>query len=62
MLYTRANYTSQTDPLTGFRKNLYLKKTNKDDMKRQVENFDAIGYDSIKQAYFFSYSPSNFIE
>jgi CRISPR-associated protein Cpf1 len=26
MLYTRANYTSQTDPKTGWRKTIYLKK------------------------------------
>jgi CRISPR-associated protein Cpf1 len=26
MLYTRANYTSQTDPKTGWRKTIYLQK------------------------------------
>lgn len=62
ILYTRANYTSTTDPITGFRKNLYLKKTNKNDMKRQIKAFDEIGFDSNKQAYFFTYNPSNFKE
>lgn len=62
VLYTRANYTSTTDPVTGFRKNLYLKRTDKDDMKRQIESFDAIGYDTTKSAYFFSYDPKKFAE
>lgn len=29
MLYTRANYTSVIDPLTGWRKTIYLKKVQK---------------------------------
>jgi hypothetical protein len=48
ILYTRANYTSQTDPITGFRKNLYLKNTTRDDMKKQIESFDALGFDTVK--------------
>lgn len=41
MLYTRANYTSQTDPKTGWRKSIYLKKGKEEDIKdRILEAFD----------------------
>ncbi|MCS6983413.1 MAG: hypothetical protein NZL83_04515, partial [Candidatus Absconditabacterales bacterium] len=53
MLYTRAHYTSTTDPITGWRKTIYLKKGSVDEMKKSIqENFVAIGFDSIKQAYY----------
>lgn len=41
MLYTRANYTSQTDPLTGWRKTIYLKAGG--DIRDQIiQNFKDI--------------------
>lgn len=36
MLYTRPNYTSQTDPLTGWRKSIYLKKGSEEYIKDQI--------------------------
>ena len=36
MLYTRANYTSQTDPITGWRKTIYLKTGSEGYIKDQI--------------------------
>jgi len=36
MLYTRANYTSQTDPVTGWRKTIYLQKGSEEYIKAQI--------------------------
>lgn len=58
MLYTRANYTSQTDPITGWRKTFDLKKGSEDNIKEQViEEFSEIGFDG--KDYFFVYSDKN---
>jgi hypothetical protein len=55
MLYTRANYTSQTDPKTGWRKTIYLKSTKQEDLKQEIcEKFDDFGFDG--QDYYFDYT------
>jgi CRISPR-associated protein Cpf1 len=36
MLYARANYTSQTDPLTGWRKTIYIQNGSEDYIKTQI--------------------------
>lgn len=36
MLYTRANYTSITDPVTGWRKSIYLKTGSEQSIKDQI--------------------------
>ena len=55
MFYTRANYTSQTDPLTGWRKSIYLKKWKEENIKNQIiEKFNDIGFDG--KDYFFIYT------
>lgn len=57
MLYTRANYTSQTDPKTGWRKSIYLKKWSEENIKKQIcENFIDFGFD---WNYYFSYIDKN---
>lgn len=54
MLYTRANYTSITDPVTGWRKTIYLKKGSEEFMKKQIlENFIEIAFDG--NDYYFEY-------
>lgn len=64
ILYTRANYTSQTDPVTGWRKTIYLKKGSEDNIKEQIIGkkngsewesgcFSEIGFDG--KDYFFTY-------
>jgi len=55
MLYTRANYTSITDPLTGWRKSIYLQRGSVEKVKRAIlEGFDDIGFQ--KGHYFFEYT------
>lgn len=56
MLYTRANYTSTTDPITWRRKTIYIKKWTLADMKKWIdENFKSIWRDNNKNAYFVKY-------
>lgn len=55
MFYTRANYTSQTDPLTGWRKTIYLKRGSEKFIREQIgEKFNDIGFENGD--YFFSYT------
>jgi CRISPR-associated protein Cpf1 len=67
MLYTRANYTSVTDPATGWRKTIYLKGGSEAEIKKQIvgtkENqfkdgaFSEIGFEG--NDYFFTYTDKN---
>lgn len=58
ILYTRANYTSTTDPVTGWRKTIYLKKGSEESIKQQIENeFSDIYFDG--KDYCFKYSDKN---
>lgn len=59
VLYTRANYTSVTDPATGWRKTIYLKKGSEADIKKQIlTEFTEIGID-INGDYYFEYPQKN---
>lgn len=52
VLYVRPDYTSQTDPTTGWRKIIYLKKAKDDVVKQQIADyFSDIGFDG--KDYFF---------
>ena len=54
MLYTRANYTSVTDPLTGRRKQYYFKKGSSEEMKAQFfKSFKNLTRDAGQKAYIF---------
>lgn len=54
MLYTRANYTSQTDPVTGWRKTIYLKRGSEEHIRLQIVSaFTDIKFDG--KDYTFSY-------
>ncbi|PIU14814.1 hypothetical protein COT20_02415 [bacterium (Candidatus Gribaldobacteria) CG08_land_8_20_14_0_20_39_15] len=66
MLYTRPNYTSQTDPATGWRKSIYLKKGSEEYIKDQILGnktkkinpaFSEIAFDG--KDYCFSYQDKN---
>lgn len=58
MLYARADYTSQTDPVTGWRKSIYLKKGSEEYIKQQVlREFKEIGFDG--KDYYFDYTEKN---
>ncbi|MDR2789934.1 MAG: type V CRISPR-associated protein Cas12a/Cpf1 [Campylobacteraceae bacterium] len=55
ILYTRANYTSVTDPITGWRKTIYLKTGSEEYIKKQIMGvFSDIGIDEYGD-YFFEY-------
>ena len=52
ILYVRANYTSQTDPVTGWHKTVRFTKTKQQDLKNEIyEKFNEIGFDG-KDYYF----------
>ena len=58
MLYTRANYTSITDPATGWRKTIYLKKGAEKEIEKEIcDNFTDIGFDG--RDYYFEYEYIN---
>ncbi len=63
MFYTQAEYTSTTDPLTGFRKNVYISNSaSQEKIKSAIEKFEKIGWDGKGQSYFFTYNPIAFVE
>ena len=58
MLYTRANYTSVTDPATGWRKTIYIKNGKEEDIKNQIlEKFSDFGFDG--KDYYFEYTEAH---
>ena len=58
MLYTRANYTSITDPATGWRKTIYIKNGKDEDIRKDIlDNFNDFGFDG--KDYFFDYTEAN---
>lgn len=60
MLYTRANYTSQTDPITGWRRSIYLKPGSEESIKKQIiDNFTDIIFDEKSKNYVFIYTDKN---
>ncbi len=53
MLYTRANYTSITDPATGWYKTIYLKTGTEENIKKQIlDSFEEIAIDKNGDYYF----------
>jgi CRISPR-associated protein Cpf1 len=63
LFYTQAEYTSQTDPVSGFRKNVYISNSETvEKIKMFIEKIDKIGWDSDKQSYYFAYNPINFVD
>lgn len=61
LFYTNAEYTSQTDPLTGFRKNIYISNSaSAKKIKETLPKFKAIGWDENEESYYFTYNPLNF--
>lgn len=58
MLYIKADYTSQTDPVTGWRKSIYLKKGSEEYIKKQIiDRFSEITFDG--KDYVFEYKDAN---
>lgn len=62
LFYTQAEYTSQTDPVTGFRKNVYISNSETvNKVKDAIYKFDKIGWDEKLKSYYFDYNPVNFV-
>ncbi len=57
MFYVRANYTSTTDPLTGWRKTIYISNSDSIDVakKKWKDSKINISFDSDKNCFVFSY-------
>jgi CRISPR-associated protein Cpf1 len=53
MFYTRANYTSTTCPVCGFRKNIYI--SNSDTKEKQKKAFEKINIQFDGEKFVFSY-------
>jgi transposase len=63
LFYTQAEYTSQTDPVSGFRKNVYISNSaTVEKIKNSIRKLDAIGWDDDLQSYYIDYNPVNFVE
>ena len=60
IFYTQASYTSKIDPLTGWRPNLYLKKSNAEINKKQILAFEQIAFIKDESRFEFSYDLRNF--
>ncbi|MDP4010074.1 MAG: type V CRISPR-associated protein Cas12a/Cpf1 [Candidatus Shapirobacteria bacterium] len=60
IFYTTAAYTSVTDPITGFRKNIYLKKSAKNIMRENILKLDNIIFDQNNLCFRFDYSLNKF--
>jgi hypothetical protein len=62
IFYTNAEYTSKTDPITGYRKNIYIsnsasQKTIKENL---INKLKALGGDEKEKSYFFTYNQKDF--
>jgi len=62
IFYTNAEYTSKTDPITGYRKNIYIsnsasQKTIKENL---INKLKALGWDEKEKSYFFTYNQKDF--
>jgi CRISPR-associated protein Cpf1 len=55
VFYVPAGYTSAIDPITGFRKNLYLSYKNKKSAELDIANFTSIQWNIEKEYFEFTY-------
>ncbi|MBI5004312.1 type V CRISPR-associated protein Cas12a/Cpf1 [Candidatus Kaiserbacteria bacterium] len=63
VFYTEAAYTSTTDPVTGFRKNVYVSNSaTKEKLEKAIKSFDAIGWNEERQSYFITYDPVRLVD
>ncbi len=61
IFYTQAEYTSITDPVTGFRKNIYVSNSSSIEKTRsEINKFIEIGWDNDLKSYYFKYDAKEF--
>lgn len=56
LFYTTASYTSTTDPVSGFLKNVYVAYESIEKSIKFIESFDSIIYNSGKDRFEFTYT------
>lgn len=64
LFYTQADYTSITDPVTGFRKNVYISNSAsvKEIARIFTEEKIKVDWDEKEQSYTFTYDQADFIK
>jgi hypothetical protein len=60
IFYTNAEYTSKTDPITGYRKHISNTASQKKIKENLINKLEAVGWDQKEQSYFFSYNQKDF--
>lgn len=55
LFYTQANYTSQTCPCCGFRRDIYLKYKNEEQAKNDFKEIKSIVYEKEKDRFIIEY-------
>lgn len=61
IFYTQAEYTSITDSVSGFRKNIYISNSvSIEKIKNEIDKFQEIGWDEKLQSYYFKYDAKKF--
>ena len=60
LFYTNADYTSTTDPITGFIKNIYKKYASIEDSIQFWQKFDCIKFNSQRKHFEFTYDTKHF--
>jgi len=58
IFYTQASYTSKIDPVTGWRPHLYLKYSNAEQAKKEIEKFSKIEF--VNDRFEFTYDVRKF--
>lgn len=62
LFYVSAEYTSQTDPLTGFRKNIYISNSApQEKIKGLIFKLKEFGWSEEEKSYFIKYNQFDFI-
>jgi hypothetical protein len=62
LFYTQADYTSITDPVTGFRKNIYIGNSwSQEKIKSAINKFKSIKWNDEIGCYAFTYNPADFV-
>lgn len=61
IFYVSAEYTSKTDPLTGYRKNIYISNSaSQKKIKDLINKLKDFGWDEKEHSYFFTYNQKDF--
>jgi len=61
IFYTNAEYTSKTDPITGYRRNIYISNSAPlRRIKELINKLKALGWDEKESGYFFVYNQRDF--